>query len=252
MTEPFTDFDAAVAAFHARGHVTLSPLFSEAEIDAAVEDIDLWSDEVIRNLSDADRAWYLEQGGSSTQLRKLDQPVFHRPAFRALAHKPELLRYARELTGADSLDVCFSQVFMKPPEVGGPKPVHQDNFYFGPDRPEAMLTAWIALDEATLENGCLYYGEGSHRDAVIEHHAPEGEPFNLQIRESDITTIRFGAAPVPRGGVSLHHGNTLHRSSANTSPKARRAVAIHYLDREARLTKPALEYDASFFVAIDD
>ena len=59
------------------------------------------------------------------------------------------------------VSVYFSQIFFKPPEGGGPKPAHQDNYYFGPNDPEGVVTAWVALDDATLENGCLYFGEGT-------------------------------------------------------------------------------------------
>ena len=83
-----------------------------------------------------------------------------RRGFTALV--PELSKLGELLADlqllGDDLCVFFSQVFMKPPGVGGPKPIHQDNFYFGPDDEDAMLTAWVALDEATTENGCLNYG----------------------------------------------------------------------------------------------
>ena len=70
-----------------------------------------------------------------------------------------------------------------PGEGGGPKPVHQDNYYFGPKDHDEMVTAWVALDDATVENGCLFFGEGTHLGPVIPHTSPPGEPFNLLIPE---------------------------------------------------------------------
>ena len=52
-------------------------------------------------------------------------------------------------------------------------------------------------------------------------------------------------APVPRGGVSLHHGNTFHQSGHNDSRRWRRACAFHYMRNGNRFTTPALDYDHS-------
>ncbi len=235
--------------FRRTGHLTVPRVFSEQEIQLALEDVATWSDEFLRSLSEEKRAWYLEQaGGSKTALRKLDNPAFHRPVFGQLAKHPALVAMVGQLIG-QPLSVFFSQVFMKPPEVGGPKPIHQDNFYFGPDDPEATLTAWVALDDATIENGCLYYCN-VHQTKVAEHLAPEGEPFNLQIPAAIASQFEMLPAPVPRGGVSFHHGNTPHQSSANRSMRPRRAVAFHYLRNGSTLTKPALDYDPALSVKV--
>ena len=138
----------------------------------------------------------------------------------------------------------------KTPEVGGPKPVHQDNFYFGPDDPDATLTVWIALDKATVHNGCLFYGDGSHRGPIYPHVSPPDEPFNLQIPESCLGDYAMTAAAVPAGGISFHHGNTWHQSSGNTSTAPRRAAAFHYRRNDASLVKPALTYDPSVLIQI--
>lgn len=244
------ELDDALNSLARVGHATIAGIFSETQVNAACQDLDAWASEFLADLDPEQRAWYLEQGGQSHALRKLDQPVFHRPVLRELAFHAPLVAVAKEWTQAERLRVCFSQVFMKPPEVGGAKPVHQDNFYFGPDRLDGMLTAWIALDEATLENGCLHFGETSHRAGVLPHYAPPDEPFNLQVLESDWRAFPFLGAPVPRGGASFHHGNTLHCSSANRSQRPRRAMAVHYLAADAELVRPALEYDTSYYVDV--
>ena len=86
------------------------------------------------------------------------------------------LQNLEALLGA-GVSVYFSQIFFKAPEGGGPKPAHQDNFYFGPTDIEGIVTAWIALDDATLENGCLYFGEGTNQGPIYDHIAPPGEPL---------------------------------------------------------------------------
>jgi len=182
--------------------------------------------------------------------RKLDNPVYHRPVFRRLASHPPLLRIVERLIGP-GLRVYFSQVFFKAPG-GGPKPVHQDNFYFGPNHPDGMVTVWVALEEATVANGCLFYGNGTHLGPVVAHTAPADEPFNLQIPAEVAAQQTMTAAPVSCGGVSFHHGLTFHQSSANTSDRWRRALAMHYVNGNTHFAKPALDFDESVVVHVSD
>lgn len=232
------------------GHLTVPDVFNAVEISAALNDIEVWSQEFLAQMQPEQRKWYLEGGGRAAQkLRKLDNPAYHREVFRAMALHPSVVQMVEQFIGPD-VSVFFSQVFMKPPEVGGPKPVHQDNYYFGPAELNATLTVWIALDTATVENGCLYYGDGSHRAEVLEHFAPPEEPFNLQVSAEVMKQFSMTPAPVPRGGISFHHGNTLHQSSNNASTQPRRAVAFHYLRNDVELTKPALPYDLEIVVKV--
>lgn len=233
--------------FRETGHVTVPEVLTADQRSAAVSDIQAWSTEFLQNLPADQRRWYLENQGASPALRKLDNPAFHRPVFQQLAQDARLVAMVEQLIGPD-VCIFFSQVFCKPPEVGGPKPVHQDNFYFGPDTSDATLTVWIALDDATPENGCLFYADGSHQGPVYQHEAPEAEPFNLQIAAEFRQKYPMTAAPVPAGGVSFHHGNTWHQSAANTSQHARRAIVFHYLRNSATLISPALPYDLSIVV----
>ena len=241
--------DSQVKTFRAAGHVTVSDVLTPEQVNAALDDITHWGDEFLENLADDQKQWYLEQKGQASALRKLDNPAFHRPVFQQLAKSENVVAMVEQLIGS-GVSVFFSQVFCKPPEIGGPKPVHQDNFYFGPNDLDATLTVWIALDTATEQNGCLFYGDGSNLGPVHPHIAPKGEPFNLQVTPEVLHQYAMTPAPVPSGGISFHHGNTWHQSSANTSDHARRAVAFHYLRNDTQLVQPALEYDASVLVPV--
>jgi phytanoyl-CoA hydroxylase len=237
-------------AYHRAGHVTVPGVFSAAEMDCAIADVAEWGESFLAALDPAQRQWYLDAGvKSGVVLRKLDNPVFHRPVWRALAGDRRLVDLVEGLIGAD-VTVLFSQIFFKAPHGGGPKPVHQDNFYFGPQDREAIVTAWIALDDADLENGCMAFGEGTQAGPVYPHVAPEGEPFNLQVPAEIASRVAMTPAPVPKGGVSFHHGNTFHQSADNFSSRWRRACAVHYHRHGNALVRPALPYDTSKFVRI--
>ena len=114
------------------------------------------------------------------------------------------------------VSVYFSEIFFKPPKAAG-QPGAQDNFYFGPNDPDGLVTAWVALDDATVENGCLLFGEGTNLGPV---HSSRRPPANRSICSlpEDPAASPDAAAPVPRGGISFHHGNTFHQSSANRRP----------------------------------
>ncbi|MBU1358707.1 MAG: phytanoyl-CoA dioxygenase family protein [Gammaproteobacteria bacterium] len=238
--------DAFDVGFYRRqGHLTVNSVFRPEEMDAVVRDIEAWGTSFLESLPIEQRAWYIDGGVSArTVLRKLDNPHAHRDAVRSLARDRRLLDLVETLIGP-GVSVYFSQIFFKPPEGGGPKPAHQDNFYFGPADPEGMVTAWIALDDATLENGCLYFGEGTNLGPVYEHFAPEGEPYNLQIPEAILERQPMSPAPVRKGGVSFHHGNTFHNSASNHSQKWRRACALHFVSNANAFVNPALPYDHS-------
>ncbi|MGZ5240648.1 MAG: phytanoyl-CoA dioxygenase family protein [Caldimonas sp.] len=229
-----------------QGHLTVNGVFGSAEMDMIVRDIEQWGEAFLAELPESQRAWYLDGGVKARQvLRKLDNPHAHRPAVQALARDARLVARVEALLGQAGVSVYFSQIFFKAPEGGGPKPAHQDNFYFGPTDVEGVVTAWIALDDATLENGCLYFGDGTNLGPVYGHVAPEGEPFNLQLPAAILDRQPMTPAPVKKGGVSFHHGNTFHQSGPNHSSAWRRACALHYVRNDVEFETPALPYDTA-------
>ena len=153
--------DTDLARYRHVGHLTVPKLFTAEETDAVVADIQAWGEEFLAELPPAQRAWYVDGGVKARSvLRKLDNPHHHRASVQRLARHPALVEMVESIIGP-GVSVYFSQIFFKPPEGGGPKPAHQDNFYFGPNDLDGLVTAWVALDDATLENGCLYFGEGT-------------------------------------------------------------------------------------------
>jgi ectoine hydroxylase-related dioxygenase (phytanoyl-CoA dioxygenase family) len=239
-----------LAAYRAKGHLTVPGVFTAAEMDAVIADIERWGEEFLAHIAPAERRWYLDGGVKAREvLRKLDNPHCHRASVQRLARDPRLVALVEEAIGR-GVSVYFSQIFFKAPEGGGPKPPHQDNFYFGPRDPEGLITAWVALDEATPENGCLYFGEGTQRAPLLHHLAPPEEPFNLQVVAAEVAGVVMTPAPVPKGGVSFHHGGVLHQSGANHSRRWRRACALHYVANGNAFVRPALPYDEKLFLRI--
>lgn len=242
--------DAQLAEYRRAGHLTVPEVFEAARMEATIADIERWGETFLANLAPEQRAWYIDGGVKARSvLRKLDNPHRHRASVEQLARDQRLVGLVESLIGK-GVSVYFSQIFFKPPEGGGPKRVHQDNFYFGPRDREGLVTAWVALDDATLENGCLYFGEGTHLGPVHPHIAPPGQPYELHVPPEIARAHPMTPAPVPRGGVSFHHGTTFHQSGANLSTRWRRACALHYVRNDNQFVEPALDYDHSIVMRV--
>jgi phytanoyl-CoA hydroxylase len=115
---------------------------------------------------------------------------------------------------------------------------HQDEFFI-PTRDRSLTAAWIALDDATTENGCLWVLPGSHRAGVIypdrEHEDPR---FDCSIEAYDFPYSDDDAVPVEiqAGSVLLFNGYLLHRSLPNTARSGlRRALINHYMSAQSLL-----------------
>ena len=115
--------------FAEKGHLTVAGVFTDAEMDRATADAQDWAAETLAALPADQRAWYVERGtGDGQLLRKLDNPVAHREAFRALAGKPALTDLVRGIVGAP-IKVYFSQIFFKPPggDLGMTRPAVRED-----------------------------------------------------------------------------------------------------------------------------
>jgi len=133
--------DADVAAYRRAGHLTVAGVFEAHEVEVVIEDIHRWGEEFLRDLPPERRHWYIDGGATGqTVLRKLDNPHARRESVARLARSPRLVGRVESLIGP-GVSVYFSQIFFKAPGGGGPKTVHQDNYYFGPQAGYPSTTA---------------------------------------------------------------------------------------------------------------
>ena len=142
-----------------------------------------------------------------------------------------------------SVKAMQSMVFMKPPGLPG-QAWHQDE-HFIPTRDRSLCGAWIALDDATVDNGCLWVLPGSHRSGMLyptrDHHQPDRfdpapEAYDPTI--ADFVNFDQGSIPVPvrAGSVIFFNGHLLHSSQPNrTTDTSRRALVNHYCNAWSQL-----------------
>jgi ectoine hydroxylase-related dioxygenase (phytanoyl-CoA dioxygenase family) len=119
---------------------------------------------------------------------------------------------------------------MKPPLKGSEKPWHQDNAYFDWTPLEGILGVWIALDQATVENGCMQIIPGSQGEGPVPHfHVRDCQ---LDDRQVDVEHIEV--VPLKPGGVLFFAGLIHHGTPANQSASRRRALQFHYAASHCR------------------
>ena len=115
---------------------------------------------------------------------------------------------------------------------------HQDE-YFIPTRDRSLTAVWIALDDATVENGCLWVLPGSHRRGVIYPEREQDDPrFDCSSEAYDFPYTDEQSVPVeiPAGTALVFNGYLLHRSLENSGEHGyRRALANHYMSAESLL-----------------
>ena len=120
-----------------------------------------------------------------------------------------------------------SLALVKPPEIGIPKAWHQDTPYFPITPATETVGVWIALDRATLENGCMQVVPGSHRQGIVPH--VQGETgWCLDAAASARAQAAAVALPMEPGSALLFDANLLHFTDANRSSARRRAAQFHF------------------------
>jgi phytanoyl-CoA dioxygenase PhyH len=157
------------------------------------------------------------------------------PWVHSLVSRPAILDAVEDLIGPDIL-VYTSTWFIKEPESAAIAAWHQDATYFGL-RPYVHVTAWLALTEATAENGCMEFLPGSHHGGQREHRAGVVAASVNRAGQAIVSAVDDRPAvhaPLHAGEFSLHHTLCLHRSQPNQSSGRRVGLAISYVPTSVR------------------
>lgn len=156
--------------------------------------------------------------------------------FREALHNPAMVAHLTELIGPD-VKAIQSMLFVKPPGKPG-QAWHQDE-YFLPTRDRSLCGVWIALDDATIENGCLWVHPGSHANGILYPTRAHCDPrFDTSDEAYSYAEDREGgeAVELASGDAVFFHGYLLHRSLPNRSrDRSRRALVIHAMSARSLL-----------------
>ena len=176
-------------------------------------------------------------------INKIGHYLHHlSPSFKSVSTNQQNARIARSLGFRDPR-VLQSMIICKQPEIGGRVPPHQDSVFLYTNPPSAV-GFWYALEDCTVENGCLSFAPGSHKRSPIKDRfvrSVDGKgttfatntgsewPADLsQDKEKSGEVYELGE--VKAGTLVLIHGNILHKSEKNTSKKGRMIYTFHCIE----------------------
>lgn len=167
------------------------------------------------------------------------------PRFRKATFTP-LHREIAKAVGFRDPRVLQSMIICKQPEIGGRVPPHQDSTFLYTNPPSAV-GFWIALEDATIDNGCLSFAKGSHKRAPVKSRFVRREeggtgfedvagakfPEHMDIEEVENDEEEgYELGEVKAGTLVLIHGNLLHKSERNLSGKSRFIYTFHVIEGE--------------------
>lgn len=156
------------------------------------------------------------------------------PVFQSFASEPAIKNIARSL-GYSKPVIIQSRYFMKPPRAVGLQP-HQDATFLY-TTPLSCVTLWIALDNATVENGCVWAIPGSHQLGLQSRKVADptsglGKIVPLQGRDENYEGD-YVPLEIPAGGIVVTSGELVHRSYPNKSSSTRQALILHIVEADA-------------------
>lgn len=155
------------------------------------------------------------------------------PAFDQFSRKPELAALAADLGYKQPL-LLQSMYIFKQPNIGGEVTCHQDATFLYTE-PMTVTGFWFALEDATLENGCLWAIPGGHKLGLKKRFSrAEGGGTKMEVLDdSPWPDERLAPLEAKAGTLVILHGLLPHLSYANRSPKSRHAYTLHVVDGAA-------------------
>jgi hypothetical protein len=215
--------------------------FNEHGYLAGIKMLDEWQiDALCKQLSEiadpAHPAHHLFYEFHTNESSDPDSVLFHSlghwriaEGFHDVLWNPVFVQAASQLLGNVSVRFWHDQLFCKPAHHGGVVAWHQDYSYWTCTTPMQHLTCWVALDDATKENGCLHYIPGSHKWGLLDRPELAGDMDGLIKYLSDRQKAEFKpiAIELKKGYCTFHHPLLVHGSYENKSPYSRRAFVLN-------------------------
>jgi phytanoyl-CoA hydroxylase len=226
--------EAQVRRFVEEGFLVIEGLVSEAEVEELRADIVA----IARGAYPCEGIEPAPADWSDQEVLEgilcIHQPHYISPVMLKYVKHPAICGVLSQITAAHlpwwdgSVKCMQSMLFVKPPEFQG-QAWHQDEIYI-PTRDRSLIGAWIALDDATVENGCLWVIPGSHRTGYLYPQRTHNNPDEFDFAPESYGFDESGQIPVEvkTGTVVFFNGYLLHRSLKNRSRIYRRVLVNHY------------------------
>jgi ectoine hydroxylase-related dioxygenase (phytanoyl-CoA dioxygenase family) len=166
-----------------------------------------------------------DEEGAEAKLPQILSPSKYAPELLNGKFRHRVLEIAIKLLG-EGAELGGDHAILKPARIGAPTPWHQDEAYWDPAYDYNAFSAWIPLQDATIENGCMWFVPGSHKMEVLTHHSIDHDPRIHGLEAESVDGSSAVACPIPAGGATFHLSRTLHYTGPNLSDGPRRAYIL--------------------------
>lgn len=242
-----------IEEYSEKGYVKGNIKLSSDQVDWLIEDLEL----ILSGKSEKKPLLMHTAMDDSFRIHQMYNIWMASDLFYQMVSQQDLCEEVAQLYGCDILRLYNDSIQYKPPFVGGAHHWHQDYEAWQFIEPANLLTVWIALDDATVENGCMWMVPGSHKWGYQNKYldtSPVSEAIHIHKDPSKLPTDSY-IKPVPvelkKGEVHYHHCMTWHASPKNTSNKFRRAVAVHYLHESSIYVPKKIRNPAESFFQVN-
>ncbi|WDD99332.1 phytanoyl-CoA dioxygenase family protein [Thalassomonas actiniarum] len=158
------------------------------------------------------------------------------PVFSEFSHQGMLGQIARDI-GMQQPEIRQSMYIFKQPRIGGEVNWHQDATFFY-TTPQSVVTYWFAIEDATLENGCLWVEPAGHLGPLRERFTLDGRTTTmLPLDGTPWPTENGQSVEVKAGSIVVFQGTLPHYSAPNRSNKSRQAYTLHVTDGACEYAK---------------
>lgn len=221
--------DQQLKFFDEYGYISNIKLLEEWQVDKLNEELA----EITDPKHPANELFYEFHSNESSDANSI---LFHAlgawritEGFHDIIWNPAFVMPASQLLGNRAVRFWHDQLFCKPAHHGGVVAWHQDYSYWTRTQPMQHLTCWCALDDATTENGCLYYVPRSHRWGLLDKPELAGNMEGLTDYLTEEQKKEFKPVPIElkKGYATFHHPLMVHGSYENKSNRSRRAFVLN-------------------------
>jgi len=208
--------------FLENGYLLAGEIFSPAEV-SALRDVYMASLERLK--AEGKYQSIRKSSGEEKPVYQIRAAHLYDAAFKKIIEDARILDKVESLIGPN-IRLVLMQGLYKPPFTGGVIGWHQDDYYFRVNKPNAVVSAWLTLDDVDEKNGCMWVIPRAHHGLVS--HVPTENKDGVYIPDADES--RAVPLRMKAGEIMFHHGATPHRTLANESERPRRALAMHFMD----------------------
>jgi len=221
--------DEQVAFYHENGFLAIDAITTQEE----VERLRGVYDRIFEQRAGRDEGNQFDLAGSDEEgkaaaLPQILNPRKYAPELAETLYEVNAQAISLQLLGPEASYNGDHAIF-KPAGVGAPTPWHQDEAYWDPNYNARALSVWMPLQEATVENGCMTFMPGSHKQEIVPHQSIGGDTRVHGLEMIDPADVsKAVACPLPPGGATFHNSRTMHFTGANRSAVPRRAYILGF------------------------